>query len=516
MGLREALRSIAAEVERGRPETSPTDPRFAVRRRKLEQARVELVEGLSPKCENCQHLESVHAEASSKFFREIEHLRRALAKMLDAAKDYMPANVLRNLKESLQLDVRYLTKPEEGEGGPLPPVPVPDVVDQSELIERLKRQIADQDRQLVEKKYTIKDLEEELRKLQEQLKEAGMVVSPARQRPKKAPPEHREIQTDPWMPFPPKQELAPVAEGPKIVEQPTVVKPKKEKKPKAVEQPDSDSSDETPAIEKVKKPKKVPKKEEVPVVVSTGIDPEVVRKLQAELELLKMKLAAAERELAQMQELKDEIERLKALLREKDKKKPAESKPRKTFEDKCVGNGPGWSKSEEPKQEVKKTEKVRERPAAEQPSVAPSEPPTAPSTAEPDAPPLARTQSGPALPTEPVLPKKGPGKTTTWSNVASAKQLPREAPAEAEPYLTQVWEQHPKGHKAPVKRELIKLGAVSPQQQKLSTLEPVEPVEPENQSKRLSMSASDATMKLPEGWHQVEIEQEMQESPAAG
>ena len=30
-----------------------------------------------------------------------------------------------------------------------------------------------------------------------------MVVSPARQRPKKAPPEHREIQTDPWMPFPP-------------------------------------------------------------------------------------------------------------------------------------------------------------------------------------------------------------------------------------------------------------------------------------------------------------------------
>jgi len=228
-----------------------------------------------------------------------------------------------------------------------------------------------------------------------------------------------------------------------------------------------------------------------------------------------MKLAAAERELAQMQELKDEIERLKALLREKDKKKPAESKPRKTFEDKCVGNGPGWSKSEEPKQEVKKTEKVRERPAAEHPSVAPSEPPTAPSTAEPDAAPLARTQSGPALPTEPVLPKKGPGKTTTWSNVASAKQLPREAPAEAEPYLTQVWEQHPKGHKAPVKRELIKLGAVSPQQQKLSTLEPVEPVEPEN-GKRLSMSASDATMKLPEGWHQVEIDQEMQESPAAG
>lgn len=58
IGVREALRSIAAEVERGRPETSPTDPRFAVRRRKLEQARVELVEGLSHgelvgTCGNC-------------------------------------------------------------------------------------------------------------------------------------------------------------------------------------------------------------------------------------------------------------------------------------------------------------------------------------------------------------------------------------------------------------------------------------------------------------------------------
>ena len=43
----------------------------------------------------------------------------------------------------------------------------------------------------------------------------------------------------------------------------------------------------------------------------------------------------------------------------------------------------------------------------EQPSVAPSEPPTAPSTAEPEVAPLARVQSGPALPTEPVMAKKG-------------------------------------------------------------------------------------------------------------
>ena len=48
------------------------------------------------------------------------------------------------------------------------------------------------------------DLEEELRKLQDQLKAAGVVVSPTRQRPKRTPPESREIQTDPWQPFAPR------------------------------------------------------------------------------------------------------------------------------------------------------------------------------------------------------------------------------------------------------------------------------------------------------------------------
>ena len=56
------------------------------------------------------------------------------------------------------------------------------------------------------------------------------------------------------------------------------------------------------------------------------------------------------------------------------------------------------------------------RPAVEQPSVAPSEPPTAPSTAEPEVAPLARVQSGPALPTEPVMAKKGAKSGSGGSN----------------------------------------------------------------------------------------------------
>eukprot|EP00438_Fugacium_kawagutii_P017931 Skav203938 [mRNA] locus=scaffold779:145636:155052:+ [translate_table: standard] len=75
------------------------------------------------------------------------------------------------------------------------------------------------------------DLEEELRKLQEELRAAGMVVSPTRARPKRQLPEHREIQTDPWMPMAPKQEVVKVVEQPARVDpEPQAPKPKKEKR----------------------------------------------------------------------------------------------------------------------------------------------------------------------------------------------------------------------------------------------------------------------------------------------
>lgn len=66
--------------------------------------------------------------------------------------------------------------------------------------------------------------------------------------------------------------------------------------------------------------KKVVAKREEVQVVSTGIDPDVVRRLQAELDLLKIKLASAERELGKMDGLKSEIERLKQQVSDKDKR----------------------------------------------------------------------------------------------------------------------------------------------------------------------------------------------------
>ncbi|CAJ1395526.1 unnamed protein product [Effrenium voratum] len=110
-------------------------------------------------------------------------------------------------RTQLQLDVRYLTRPEDGEGGPLPPVPTLDVVDQSELIEKLRRKIAEQETEIKEQNFTIQDLEEELKKALEALRLAGLqVASPTRTRPKREPPAAKECQTDPW--FPPAREVA--------------------------------------------------------------------------------------------------------------------------------------------------------------------------------------------------------------------------------------------------------------------------------------------------------------------
>eukprot|EP00913_Durusdinium_trenchii_P028066 g26313.t1 len=308
---------IAREVEGARPETTP-EPRLDVRRRRLEMARAEM--GESPKCQKCEGLEAGHAEASANFFKEIEHLRRALGKLLEGATKYMPANVLRALKESLQLDVRYLTKPEEGEGGPLPPAPVVEVVDQSELIEKLRRQIAELEKEILDQKYTIQDREKELRKAQEALRAAGVQsVATPKARPKRQLPESKEIQTEPWAPFPAKQEVVKVVDPKSAVEtEPGPPKVKKER-PKAPVAVESDSDE--PQVDAGKKSgKKVVAKREEVQVVSTGIDPDVVRRLQAELDLLKIKLASAERELGKMDGLKSEIERLKQQVSDKDKR----------------------------------------------------------------------------------------------------------------------------------------------------------------------------------------------------
>ncbi|CAE7219872.1 UBP19, partial [Symbiodinium pilosum] len=560
--LRDALRNIAADGVR--PDSPLSERRAALRNRKLEaqlEAQGEVLEEPeSPKCRKCDELEAKHAEESSKFFKEIEHLRRALTKMLDAAAMHMPAVFLRSLKEQLQLDVRYLTKPEKGEGGPLPPVPVTDIVDQTELIESLRRRIAELEKENGIQKRTIRDLEEELRKAQEALRAAGAPVSsPLR---KRQLPASKECQTDPWAPFPQK--------GPEVV-QPgearvqqvqqvePVHKPKKKKGP-AVEAESSSSEEEVDPVS-TKPVKRKVKKEEGEVI--RVVDNDAIKRLQAELELLKMKLAAAERELAKMEGLKEEIERLKKLLAERDariaeleeelrklkeKPKPTKSEgkkeakkptqvvkeepekkkekkykqdpgptqrgptvtasqevpkeedapppvevheepaevsseseeesveeppPPKEFEDKCVGNGPGRGLQDEPivckgrglmkqDEELNKTGRCYELNLVEQPKLGLS---NSASLATLDLDGSAVRTAGKGA--------RGVGVYSGGSTLLGGVQFASSWGSksgrvlantwDAEPYLAQVWEQHPKGHKTPVKRELIKLGAISPQ-----------------------------------------------------
>mmetsp|Transcript_7324 Transcript_7324/g.16880 ORF Transcript_7324/g.16880 Transcript_7324/m.16880 type:complete len:521 (+) Transcript_7324:411-1973(+) len=487
--------------------------------------------------------------------------------MLDAAAMHMPAVFLRSLKEQLQLDVRYLTRPEKGEGGPLPPVPVSEVVDQSELIESLRRRIAELEKENGQQKYTIRDLEEKLREALEALRAAGApVTSPIR---KRELPSTKECQTDPWAPFPTKgpevvQQGAPPAQ---VVQQVDPgVKPKRPKKPGPAAA-DTESSDEEVQVESKKPAKRAAKKSEGETV-RDNTDYEAIRRLQAELDLLKMKLAAAEKELAKMEGLKEEIERLKKLLAERDariaeleeelrklkemkpkaeknegkketkkptqvsseepkkkekkyKQDPApiekgptapsgegpkqeekeqiveireepaevvsepeeeseeEPPPPKVFEDKCVGNGPGRGLQDEPlvckgralqkDEELNKTGRCYELNLVEQPKLGLSNAGNV-ATIDLDGS-LARTAGqggrGPGVYSGGSGMLGGVQFASSWASKSTGRLLANTW-TDPEPYLTQVWEQHPRGHKTPVKRELIKLGAISPH--KASTL----------------------------------------------
>ena len=179
-----------------------------------------------------------------------------------------------------------MTKPEEGEGGPLPPAPPPDpVVDQSELIEKLRKQILGNEKEIKDQRYTIQatwlfsgplelclllflvhssafeggkgpkraaeDLEEEVRKLQESLAALGAPTpaSPVRRR---QVPGHKEVQTEAWSPPVIKEQV--IVEVERRVEVAPKAEPVKVKKEKvvAVEVAES-SSDEAPKEEKAGK-----------------------------------------------------------------------------------------------------------------------------------------------------------------------------------------------------------------------------------------------------------------------
>mmetsp|Transcript_126460 Transcript_126460/g.300305 ORF Transcript_126460/g.300305 Transcript_126460/m.300305 type:complete len:519 (+) Transcript_126460:417-1973(+) len=508
---------------------------------------------------------------------------------------HMPAVFLRSLKEQLQLDVRYLTKPEKGEGGILPPVPMTEIVDQTELIESLRRRIAELEKENGTQSRTIRDLEEELRKAQEALRAAGApVTSPVR---KRQLPASKECQTDPWAPFPQK--------GPEVVQpgepraQPVPQvdsgpKPKAPKKKGPAAQAESSSSEEEVEQVSTKPVKRKPKKEEGEKVREV-VDHDAIKRLQAELELLRMKLASAERELAKMEGLKEEIERLKQLLAERDariaeleeelrklkeKQKPAKAEGKKetkkptvvakeepekkkekkykqdpgptqrgpvaapsseapkeeeatppvetpeeapevvseseeesveepplpkVFEDKCVGNGPGKGLQDEPivckgrglqktDEDLNKTGRCYELNLVEQPKLGLMNSGSL-ATIDLDGS-LARTGKGGRAGGAGVYSGGsallgGVQFASSWGSKSAGRLLANTWP-DAEPYLAQVWEQHPKGHKAPVKRELIKLGAISPHKASTTSLQSVESLGASGQKSL----ASDATVKF--------------------
>ncbi|CAJ1395527.1 unnamed protein product [Effrenium voratum] len=155
--------------------------------------------------------------------------------------------------------------------------------------------------------------------------------------------------------------------------------------------------------------------------------------------------------------------------------------PPKVFEDKCVGNGPGKGLQDQPlickgrglkqEEELNKTGRVYERNLVEQPTLSLSNTPGLATTLDLDNT-LARLKGarGVGVYAGGSSMLGGVQFASTWSSKSTPHLLANTWP-EAEPYLTQVWEHNPKGHKAPVKRELIKLGAISPQRSTMQSMD---------------------------------------------
>eukprot|EP00933_Yihiella_yeosuensis_P043173 TRINITY_DN3790_c0_g1_i1.p1 TRINITY_DN3790_c0_g1~~TRINITY_DN3790_c0_g1_i1.p1 ORF type:complete len:669 (+),score=162.85 TRINITY_DN3790_c0_g1_i1:211-2217(+) len=282
------------------------------------------------KCTKCEETKANFDETKKKFFTEIEHLRRGLKKLIETVRPFMPAANLRRLMEELQLDVRYLTTPEPGEGGPIPQVAAED----DPLVKNLRRRIAELEAIVHDQKHEIRDLENELRKAYELLAKAGIQaeVPASRGRGKAgARPEAKEIQTDPWHPGKRETEVVETgyAEAGTRERKAKEAREKEEKGPRKKKAPGEpeDSSDEEEVVDPVTGKKKFVRRAEKEseskpgrtVIHQDGIDPKEYERLKAELELLKMKLKAAERQLEELEALKKENAELKRRLAEQEK-----------------------------------------------------------------------------------------------------------------------------------------------------------------------------------------------------
>lgn len=164
--------------------------------------------------------------------------------------------------------------------------------------------------------------------------------------------------------------------------------------------------------------------------------------------------------------------------------------------DKCVGNGPGPGMLDEPvrcrggkapglprdKVDLNKSGRVYSRQMRSTPNLAPTSESLAGAGGESGLP----AKSSPAAAKSP--PSRG---STAVSRTRGATDSPSGtssvAGAEAELYLLKVWEQNPRGHRAPSKRELQILGAMSP------------PNKPSSQRDPLSAAVSDLGLRPSSG-----------------
>eukprot|EP00929_Paragymnodinium_shiwhaense_P109297 TRINITY_DN75704_c0_g1_i1.p1 TRINITY_DN75704_c0_g1~~TRINITY_DN75704_c0_g1_i1.p1 ORF type:complete len:685 (+),score=185.96 TRINITY_DN75704_c0_g1_i1:164-2218(+) len=170
-----------------------------------------ILEGkVAESCTNCAEQKVQVVENKKKYFLECEHLRRGCNKALNQLANYMPASQFEPFKESLQLEVRFLT----GHGGddsmkdgqddaaardayhaPPPVQQAPPVKDLSDVVARLTAE-------LEKAEAEIERLRKELRAAQDALKflpSAAATAGAAGDAPK-LPPKTTAAQTDQSIP----------------------------------------------------------------------------------------------------------------------------------------------------------------------------------------------------------------------------------------------------------------------------------------------------------------------------
>merc|ERR1712139_150918 len=125
------------------------------------------------KCTKCAELEAEHLKQLGAYNKEVEHLRQATNKCLEQLVKFLTPNAYITFQQSLQLDVRYLTKDEDDAKGPQKleeesggADPGSPQGDQRAEINRLKQEIAKLEDENARWEIKVMQLQEQLQGLQ--------------------------------------------------------------------------------------------------------------------------------------------------------------------------------------------------------------------------------------------------------------------------------------------------------------------------------------------------------------